>query len=490
MGESWQPVPKSVHDWVPAPGSVVSWHASPKSRAKAQAAPVSTVPASYMQAQHLRGYYRYAAQGRDYSRLPISSWDIPGQCDIRAMTYVINAHLRRHETYRSWFECKDGEPIVRRTMPNPTDIKFVPVEYGELSPEDFRNHLLATPDPSEWDCFTFGLIQRADHFTFYVCVDHLHTDVTFMGVVFMEIHAMYHTLVSGGAPLQLPPAGSYDDFCLRQQKYTSGLTLDSPEVKAWVEFAENSGGTLPEFPLPLGDPSVPCNGDLITVQLMDADQADRFELACVDGGARFSGGVFAAAALAEYELTGAETFYRTTPTDSRSTPEEFLTTGWFTGMAPLAVSVDPTSFGETARSAQSSFDVGLELADVPFDRVRELAPWLRKPNGSPMISFLDAGVPPLSSVVCHQLSTMNAAVYFDGRSPAYICMWVNRLADATSITVFFPGNPVARDSVERYLAALKAVFVRVADGRPAVTRRRDLEPRLDYVPTRQFARHG
>lgn len=38
--------------------------------------------------------------------------------------------------------------------------------------------------------------------------------------------------------------------------YTSALTVDSPEVRAWIDFAEINNGTFPEFPLPLGDPSV------------------------------------------------------------------------------------------------------------------------------------------------------------------------------------------------------------------------------------------
>ena len=88
-------------------------------------APVSTVPASYMQAQHIRGFHEFADRGLDYSRLVIVSWDEPGQCDLRAMSYVINAHFRRHDTYRSWFEYKDDGRIVRRTMQNPNDVKFV-----------------------------------------------------------------------------------------------------------------------------------------------------------------------------------------------------------------------------------------------------------------------------------------------------------------------------------------------------------------------------
>ncbi len=86
-----------------------------------------------------------------------------------------------------------------------------------------------------------------------------------VGGAVTEFHMMYAALVGGSAPIPLPEAGSYDDFCVRQHRYTSALTADSPEVRAWIEFAENNDGSLPEFPLPLGDPSVPCAADLVTV---------------------------------------------------------------------------------------------------------------------------------------------------------------------------------------------------------------------------------
>jgi hypothetical protein len=34
--------------------------------------------------------------------------------------------------------------------------------------------------------------------------------------------------------------------------------------------------------------------------------------------------------------------------------------------------------------------------------------------------------------------------------------------------VFFPDNPVARESVSRYIETLKSIYVRVAEGRGAV----------------------
>lgn len=460
-----------VQDWVPAQGTVVSWAPSEAALAKARQAPVSDVPASYMQSEHLRTFSAYADQGLDMARLYIAVWDIPGRCDIRAMTYVINSHLRRHDTYRNWFEYTDADHIVRRTIPDPKDIEFVPTKHGEMTPAEWQSHILATPNPLEWDCFRFMLIQRPDHFTFCVCVDHLYIDAMFIGVMFTEIHTMYTALVRGGAPIRLGDAGSYLEYCRRQHQRMSALTLDSPQVRAWIEFLENNDGTLPESRLPLGT-SAPT--ELMSATLLDKRQTAAFESACVAAGARFSGGVFACAALAERELTGAETYYGLIATDTRRTPADFMTTGWYTGFVPITVPVAAT-FADTARAAQASFDSCQDLANVPWSRVLELAPWLKRPQRRvPLLFFLDAGVPPLSAVVNSHLNESNARIYHDGGVPAQFDIRVNRLEDETHLVVLFPDNPVARESVTRYIAALKPVYLRVAEGRDVVAPVRDV----------------
>jgi len=427
------------------------------------------VPPSYMQAQHIRGYRDQTSSGLDYSRLLIVTCDIAGRCDIRAMTYLINTHLRRHDTYRSWFEYDDAQQIVRRTMPNPSDIEFVPTEHGDLTSAEFHDRVLATPDPLQWDCFRFGFVQGPEHFTFYVSVDHLHMDGMFAGTLVSEFHMMYNALVGGGAPPPLPEAGSYEDYCVRQQRETSDFTLESPEVRAWIEFAENNNGSFPEFPLPLGDPSVPCPGQLMSTQLLNEEQGLRFESACIEAGARFSGGVFACSALAEHEFTGAKTYYGATPVDIRSTPEEFLTVGWFTGMIPITVPVAATSFGDTVRAAQKSFDSAGNLAKVPFDRVVELAPWLSgpRPNFS-ILNYFDGGVAPLSGMFTPLLEKINLGLWFDGRYSYQFSIFVNRMEKETAMTILFPDNPVARESVAKYLEVMKSVYARIADGHDAV----------------------
>ena len=243
------------------------------------------------------------------------------------------------------------------------------------------------------------------------------------------------------------------------------MTVESPQVRTWIEFAENNNGTLPSFPLPLGDPSVPCGGNVLTEQLMDDSQTARFESACIAAGARFSGGVFACAALAEHEMTGAQTYYGLTPIDTRKLPAEFLTVGWFTGLMPITVPGAGTSFGDAARAAQRCFDAGTDLANVPWDRVLELAPWLRRPGPNfPVINFIDAGVAPLSGVFTSLIKRLNFGVWLDGRYSYQFCIFVSRMETETVMTVLFPDNPVARESVARYLQVMKSWYARVADG--------------------------
>lgn len=455
----------STDEWSPQRGSVVSWRATEASRAKAREAPVSTVPASYMQAQHLRGYVEQKAKGLDYSRLMIVTCDMPGRCDVRAMTYVINAHLRRHDTFRSWFEYGDDRRITRHAMTDPFDIEFVATKHGELTSEQVCDLAASTPDPLRWDCFTFGVIQYADHFTVYLSIDHLHMDATFVGMALMEFYMMYFALVSGGAPLTLPEAGSYEAFCARQDEFLSTLTPESPQVQAWAEFAENNNGSFPDFPLPLGDPLMPSRTEMVSEMIMDAEQTASFESVCVDAGARFLGGMLACIGQASFDLGGGDTYYGLTPSDTRRMTEDHSTMGWFTGLIPITAPIAGESFGVSARAAQLSFDSGRDMVEVPFYRVLELMPQLSWPRPNfPVINYLDAGAPPLSALLTAEMDRMNLGIYGDGRYSYQLTLFVVRLEKETAITAMYPRNAEARESISTYIAAVKAACLRVAEG--------------------------
>jgi hypothetical protein len=322
--------------------------------------------------------------------------------------------------------------------------------------------MTTTPETLEWDCFTFGIVQHTDHFTIYASVDHLHIDGMSAGLIFLDIHLMYQNRRQA-TPTTLPQVGSYCDYTARQRQEVASLTLSSPQIKDWIEFAQDTEGDWPSLPLPLGDTWATNNGDFLTVDVLDAAQTESFDTVCREAGARFSGGVLACAALAEHELTGTQTYHGFMPYDTRTPGIDTMSVGWFASVFPVTVPTGTGSFPEVARAAQKSFDATKHLAGVPFERVLELAApdqlGIKLPTRpAMMVSFLDFRKIPLATL----WEETNFGAYGDCLSLGGINMWVNRHAAKTTVTISFPDNPVARESVHRYIAALIHAFTRAA----------------------------
>jgi hypothetical protein len=162
-------------------------------------------------------------------------------------------------------------------------------------------------------------------------------------------------------------------------------------------------------------------------------------------------------------LTGADTYYAMTSVDNRRSAADFRTAGWFSDPVPITVPITVSSFGDTVRAAQASFDSGKDSANVLFGQVLKLAPWLRSPQRSvPRLFFFDVGVSPLSALFNSELSNLNVSLYLFGGFAGEFDLRVFRLENETQVIVQFPDNPVARDSVTRYITALKSVYARVA----------------------------
>ncbi len=449
----------SINGWQPGEGPVVTWRASAAARAAALNAPRSDLAPSYQRARHLRAAHDAAGRGAQLPRLMVVAWDIPGECDIPAMTATINAHVHRHDAYHDWFQLEDGV-IVRRTIEDRMSIDLVPTEFGYMDAEQVRTHALTTtPGTLEWDCFTFGIVQHADYFTFYASVDHLHIDGMSAGLIFFDVHMTYqHLSQTGTDAVALPPVASYRSYAARQRDGVADLTLSSPEVKAWIDFARDTAGEWPTFPLPVGDEAAN-KGTFVTVDLLDATDTESFEIACHAAGARFSGGVLACAAFAEHEFTGAATYHGFTPYDTRTPGVDSMTVGWFANLVPVSVPICTATFAEAARAAQESFSAAKALANVPVERALELAAPLELGIEPPdhramMVSFMDFRKIPAFSL----FEETNWGTYADNLSHGGINLWINRQTDKTTATISFPDNAEARKSVHRYLAALTQAF--------------------------------
>lgn len=449
--------------WTPGRGPVTTWTASSASREIMARAEVDPIAPSFQQAQHLRTAYEARTNGREVPRLIMAAWDIDGWCDIAAMTDAINAHIRRHDTYHSAFDVT-AEAITRRTVDAAERLEFVPTALGFLDQDAIRTLVqTATPGTLEWDCFTFGVIQKPDHFTVYANVDHLHSDGTSAGLIYREINLTYRALVDGLAST-LPATSGYRDFTARQNLHVGAMTLDSRPIKDWVDFARDAGADWPNFPLGLGDTSTGGEGGIVTVELLNGDETEEFNAACRAAGTRFSGGVMACAALADHELTGAETFHGLTPSDARTGDAQSVSVGWYASLFPVSVPVGDGNFAQMARAAQKSFDANKHLSAVAFKRVLDLASHEElglTPSDRPsmMVSLLD-----FRALVDAEADRFG--IYLDNLSHGGINTWIVRHADQTTLTVSFPETPEARHSVHDYIGVLRGAFTDVTEFTP------------------------
>lgn len=462
-----------IEDWEPAPGRLIGWAAAPESVAAAARAPLHPVPPSHQQEQYLRLARRHSGAEFRYSGLCLVTAEVPaGDLDREAMTRAVNAFLRRHDTFRTWFDVGPGG-VVRRHLVPPEDVRFVPVDHGEIDDaETLREHVQkTTPGPFDWDCFTFGAIERPDSTTVYLAADHLHTDgfgqyLAGFELALLYLHEVWPEVDRVWPEAALPPRpASYLDYCAAERAYTAALTPSSPGVRRWLHLLRGNDGRMPSFPLDLGRHTDGYTRSAHrTIDLLGEPAAARFDRSCRALGAEFTGGIFAAAALAERELTGADYYFGLTPISTRVSAAERASVGWYVSLVPVAFPIAATAdFARMVPLAQRSFDDGLLLAPTSVHRVLELAAddaeiRVRPGWSAPMISYVDAR----ELTGSEMFDLAECGVYANRAASEEVLMWINRLPSGTTLSVIYPDTPVAHESVDRYLGALRAVFESVA----------------------------
>jgi hypothetical protein len=457
---------RPLQDWSGPPATLTLWCPSAASIESAKRAPVAPTLPSYEQEQHLHAFRACEQRHEAMARLLVVVWDEPGRCDLRAMTHVVTAHLRRHDTYHSWFE-ERGEAIVRHSLADPAAIQMEPSTLGEVTAQDWQEHVMATPAPFAWDCFRFGILQRASGFTFFASIDHLHADATVIAFLMAEIRSAYRAVLDGETTRQFGPPGSYLDYCTSQRQRAATTTLADPEVKEWIAFLLRNNGRMPSFGLPLAVLEDRCQAEYAHVDILDDTVMARFESACNASGARVIGGLLACAALTERELAGRSHYSVVTPTTTRRSPQAFRTTGWCVGVVPIDFDVQERTFPELAFIAQRNFDERLSLANVPIELVLELAarlPTIRSvATGGVMLSYMDVNVPPLSAHIAREWHQANGRVYINQGMAAQVTIWFFRTQRGLSLTAAYPANGTARASMHRYVEALSGACRRAAD---------------------------
>jgi hypothetical protein len=457
---------RPLSDWSGPAATLTMWHPSSKSITAAKAAPISPIPPSYEQAQHLNAFFASHQRQEEMSRLLIVVWEEAGLCEHSVMSEVITNHLRRHDTYHSWFEKKENT-LFRHVLAEPETITMEASTFGEVMPAEWQKLIGETPGSFEWDCFRFGILQRATSFTCFACIDHLHADSTVITFLTEEIQSCYRSLLAGQEAPSVAQPGRYLEYCTSQRQRAANLTIADSRVSEWVSFMLRNDGRMPPFSLPLGTLEDRSLAEYVHEQILDANEVSRFESLCYASGARMFGGLLACAAQSDSELTGNTRYSVITPTTTRESTEAFRTTGWCMGVVPIDFEIGQCSFFELAVKAQDTFKSRRALATVPLERVFELAAPLHQirplATGGVMLSLMDMNRFALDANIASNWHNANGRSYINQGSAAQVGLWFFQTQRGLTLTAAYPANPIARASMKVYVEALKVACRRVVN---------------------------
>ncbi|MCQ4122809.1 condensation domain-containing protein [Rhodococcus tibetensis] len=476
-----------ITHWKPQPGRVVEWKVTDASARAAAQAPIDPALPTTMQERHLRRARLAASNGETQSPWIGIAFDFPGRLDMAAMTRTLERYVLRHDTLHSWFSFADpaadptdtANPIRRHVVPAES-IDLTAVEGDVLdTPEQVRDHVAArfANDTSAlgWPAFVFGAVEHyatdspdaEASFTLFHAIDHAHTDMQSMILMFAETRMIYQAELDGVEP-ELPDPGSYVEYSRREREKAATLTMASPQVHGWIGHLTRNGGSFPSFPLDLGADDAPKPAIGSRFDLADAQECELFGAACKANGANFIGGVFAALAITEHELVGRERYMALSPVTTRNDPQFYWSQGWFINLIPVGFELGgATTFAGLAQRAQEAYHSGKSLSEVSVQQVIDTVLAASGPGTlsqhttltpPPIVSYIDGRRLPDTE----NYSSSRATGIVGGKATQIASIWINRVLEGTWMAISHPDTQEAHRSVAAYAGRLSTIMKTVA----------------------------
>lgn len=459
-------LPSSLEGADCKPGFVVAWEPSANFLRSLRQLPSVIQPCSYQQEQHLLHYKSLKRQQLDKERLLVVTWDMPGHCKLDRMSMAINRHLQRHDTYHAWHHLDENDAQGKTCrLIEALKIQLNPTHLGWMECSEWIHRLLRTPGSDEWNCFQFGIIQRENEFTFFVCMDHLYADGRILSIIYSEIRADYQSLASDNKPKTFRPTSSYLDYCQRQRRESSRLTLENPDIQHWLHFLRSNGGQLPRWPLELQDAAETWHSNITTLSVLNTAETENFVRNCRSNGVHFLIGMLSSFAVAENILTGRNEVHLVTPVSNRTTRTELRTMGWFTGLVPVSISGFELGMETVMQRAYQSFASRRHLASIPIERLVELTSGLSEIHWPSSGGFMFSCGLLTSDKLMGSFYASNGCFYMNESRSGGIALWITKSCQGVSASISHPASPEAKDTVRRFMETFTNICKGVSMGK-------------------------
>ncbi|HEX2202009.1 MAG TPA: amino acid adenylation domain-containing protein [Longimicrobium sp.] len=182
---------------------------------------------------------------------------LKGRLDVPALERALDAMRERHETLRTTFVEKDGEPVQVIHPFAPSALPVVDLSRLPKPERDARAEALAYEDANTGFDLLTGPVLRAtllklaaDEHLLFLTMHHITSDGWSMSLMVKELASIYAAFTEGKEqPLPELPL-QYADFAVWQREYLAGDVLER-HLKFW---RERLAGAPPVLDLPLDRP--------------------------------------------------------------------------------------------------------------------------------------------------------------------------------------------------------------------------------------------
>ena len=300
-----------------------------------------------------------------------------GPLDEVALGRALTELVRRHESLRTTFVIRDGEPRQQILSPTPVafetiDLGGVPASEREAVVEELVHKEVQRPfDLARGPLFRPALFRLApDEHELVASIHHIVADGWSLGIIAHDLEALYRAFATGGEAGLPDPPMQYADFAIWQRQWLAGEILEAQRVYWRRQLA----GLPPPLELPTdrsrarqSSPSAASHDFTIPARLAEAlRQLGRME------GATLFMTMLAAFKTLLSRHTGATDIVLGTPVANRHHVELESIVGFFANTLVLRTDLDgdPT-FREVLRRVREVSLGAYAHQDMPFDKLVE-----------------------------------------------------------------------------------------------------------------------
>ena len=319
---------------------------------------------------------------------------LEGPLDVMALTAALNGIVHRHESLRTTFVERDGEPwqVIAEPAPMPLPIFDLASLPAEVREEEARR-LGAGEARRPYDLAQGPLVRSVllrlgerEH-VLLVGMHHIVSDGWSMGIVVRELGELYRSLISG-EPARLPELPvQYADFAAWQRQWLRGEVME--ERLAWWTMQLADAPQVVDLPLDRPRPPVQSYRGGRSYLTIGGDLEEQLEAAGRRLGVTPFMTLLAAFATLLRRYGSQADVVVGTPIANRGRAELEPLIGMFVNTLALRVDLsgDP-GFDELARRVREVALGAYSYQDVPFERlVDELRPE-RSLSHSPVFQVL------------------------------------------------------------------------------------------------------